>query len=162
MNITAKVLIPNKSWLVNDGRNKIATLNRENSGYRLVSSGQTFQVDTLNEIKERFGIVIPDETIQQETQTFSPENEIYGYPTKGIPTNPLWDVKKKLPIFTKTSRSKCFFCAGYYAVKFSKIWIRSFCPKLITVSRYPYIGPFKTEEEAKNMINSLNRETNNE
>jgi hypothetical protein len=84
-------------------------------------------------------------------------NEIYGYVTNCEPHNPMYDVKKKLPLFTKSDASKSVYCAGYYAIKFDKGWVRSFCPKLITVQRYESRGPFRTELELKQELANVNR-----
>jgi len=79
-------------------------------------------------------------------------NECHGYPTKWAPHNSMYDVQRRLPLFTKSDQSKSLFCAGHYVIKFPKNWVRSFCPKLITIERYPYQGPFKTEEESKEVL----------
>jgi hypothetical protein len=50
------------------------------------------------------------------------------------------------------------YCAGYYVIQFRKGWVKSFCPKLITLERYPYKGPFKTEEEMKTTLSQLSKE----
>lgn len=69
----------------------------------------------------------------------------------------MFDVKRHLPLFTKSNKSKSVYCAGYYIIKFDKGWVKSFCPKLITVERYQYEGPFKTELEMKQRLNNANR-----
>jgi len=76
-------------------------------------------------------------------------NECYNYPTSCTPYNPVYDVRRKLPLFTKSKQSKSLYCAGYYAIKFNKGWVKSFCPKLITIERNPYRGPFKDKNEMK-------------
>ena len=48
----------------------------------------------------------------------------------------MYDVKRKLPLFTKSKKSKSLYCAGYYIIQFEKGWVKSFCPKLITIERY--------------------------
>jgi hypothetical protein len=163
MSITAKVLIPHREWIINNGREKIATLRKNASGYTVLSRGKAYQIHELNEIVDKFGFIIPDEPEHSSGDSDTSAHEVHGFPTKGImPSNPLWDVARKLPIFTKTNRSKCFFCAGYYAIKFSNLWIKCNCPKFLTITRYPYAGPYKTEEEATAAVNSLNRESHNE
>ena len=69
----------------------------------------------------------------------------------------VYDVKKKLPLFTKSKKSKSLYSAGYYIIKFEKGWVRSFCPKLITLERYPNKGPFKTTLEMKQELANANR-----
>ena len=82
--------------------------------------------------------------------------EIYGYPTPHRPHNVLFDVQKHLPIFTKTAKSKSFFCAGYYIVKYSSTWVRAYCPKMITLNRYEYQGPFKSAERMLEAMKEAN------
>ena len=158
MILTAKQLIPNKSWIVENGREKVATLNKNKKGYTLTSRGKKFEAHDLTEIKERFGITIPEEVVTHENNT-SNEKEIYGYPVKNKPFNPLWNVKKKLPIYTKSAKSKSLYCAGHYIIQFPKLWVKSFCPKLITLERYPYQGPYKTDDEVKTILNSITKGT---
>jgi len=35
-------------------------------------------------------------------------------------------------------------------------WHRQFCPKLITLNRYAYQGPFKTQERVDNALREIN------
>jgi hypothetical protein len=69
----------------------------------------------------------------------------------------MFDVRKNLPLFTKSEKSKSVYCAGYYIIKFEKGWVKSFCPKLITIERYPYEGPFKTDIEMKQRLSNAKR-----
>jgi len=146
----AKVLIPNKSWLLENDGEKFATLNRDKKGYSILCRGQEVKVHDLKEIKERFGITISEEALkkEKEKQIKSLPSEIYGFPVNGRAYEPLWNVQQRLPIYTKSSKSKSLYCAGYYIVKFRKGWVKGFCPKLITLERNPFQGPFKTKEES--------------
>ena len=74
------------------------------------------------------------------------EHDVYGFPTSSAPSNQVLDVQRYLPIYTKGAKSKSFYCAGYYTVQFNNTWVRAYCPKLITLNRYEFEGPFKTEE----------------
>ena len=84
-------------------------------------------------------------------------HEVHGFPSMCKPYNPMYDVRRKLPLFTKSNQSKSLYCAGYYTIKFDKGWVRSFCPKLITVQRYEYKGPFTTEMELRQVLSNVNR-----
>lgn len=160
MILTAKQLIPNKSWIVEDGKEKVATLNKNKNGYIIMSRGRKFEAHDLTELRERFGINISSEMLKNNDSHV--EKEIYGYPVKSKPYNPVWNVPKKLPIYAKSSKSKSLYCAGYYVINFPKIWGKAFCPKLITLERYPYYGPFKTELEARAVLNAKYNEDKNE
>jgi len=83
-------------------------------------------------------------------------DDVHGFPTSCTPHNPLYDVKQKLPLFTKSTKSKSLYCAGFYIIRFDKGWVKSFCPKAITVERYPYKGPFKTALEMRTELSKAN------
>ena len=84
---------------------------------------------------------------------------MHGYPCSQKPYNPLWNVQKGLPLYTKTPKSKSMFCAGYYIVKFETVnWRKAYCPKIITLQRYPYKGPIKSKTE---MVAQLNEALKN-
>ena len=154
-----KVLVPNKFWIIERGGKKIATLSKEKEGYTLLKRGQKFKGLDLSEIRERFGITIDGTELPNKPEA-SIVNEIYGFPVNCKPHSPLWNVKKKLPIYSKSAKSKSLYCAGYYVIRFKKGWVKSFCPKLITLDRYDYKGPFKTEIEMRSVLNSLSRDQN--
>lgn len=157
---TAKVLVPNKFWILENDGEKFATLSKDKKGYSLLCRGQKIEVHDLTEIKERFGITITEDAIKKEKQTKEKETskEIYGFPVNGKAYEPLWNVQKKLPIYAKSSKSKSLYCAGYYVIKFRKGWVKSFCPKLITLERYPFKGPYRTELEMRTVLNSVSKE----
>ena len=46
-----------------------------------------------------------------------------------------------------------------YLVKFNVNWLKSYCPKIITIERNEYLGPFKTEIEMKAALSNVNRAT---
>jgi len=49
------------------------------------------------------------------------------------------------------------YCAGYYIIQFDKGWVKSFCPKLVTLERYHSKGPFKTDVEMRSELSIANR-----
>jgi hypothetical protein len=85
------------------------------------------------------------------------EVSVYDYPSKFKAFNQIFDVQKKLPLFTKSKKSKSLYCAGYYIIKFEKGWVRSFCPKMLTLDRYPFKGPFRTQLEMKQELANANK-----
>lgn len=73
------------------------------------------------------------------------QEHVFGYPVIKIETFKTQECDN-LPCFTKTVKSKVYFAAGYYGINFDNGgWLDAFCPKLATLRKYPYIGPFKTE-----------------
>ena len=160
MNTVVKVIIPNKSWILEDSGVKLGTLNKEKKGFSFFRKGTKLQLKTLSEVKFQFGSDIfndiPNIVVNKHKKEDIPLF-VYEYPCNSRPYNPIYNVKKKLPIYSKSSKSKSLYCAGHYVIKFRKGWVKSFCPKLITLERYPYYGPFKTEEELKSTLAGLHK-----
>jgi hypothetical protein len=156
--IHAKPVVDGKFWIVEENGNKVGVLKiTEQKKYIFSSKNAITTFDTKKKIVERFG---PEFFIKKtlEKKVKSEEDlEVHGYPTSTLPYNPLFDVKRHLPLFTKSNKSKSIYCAGYYIINFDKGWVRSFCPKLITIERYPYEGPFKTEIEMKHRLSNARK-----
>lgn len=159
MNTTAKILVPNKVWLLEDNGKKLGTLNKEKKGYSFFRKGEKVDIQDLATLKASFGEDLFNNSINliKSSAHLLDFRSIYGYPCRSKPFNPVYNIKKRLPIYAKSSKSKSLFCAGYYIIKFRKGWVRAFCPKLITLERYPYQGPFKTELEMKTILNQVNK-----
>jgi hypothetical protein len=152
-----KVLIPNKSWLIEEKGEKIGTLSKEKSGYSILQNGQKYEIGSAKNVREQLGIDITDELSKNKKVAIPKEltNSVYEFPCSSKPYNPLYNVRKKLPIYAKSTKSKSQYCAGYYVIQFRKGWVKSFCPKLITLERYPFKGPFRTEQEMRQQLNLL-------
>lgn len=156
MNTKAKVLIPNKAWILEEKGIKLGTLNREKIGYSFFRKGKKLELHSLNEVKTTFGVEIFKDVPQIAKKSVN-SMSIYDFPCGNRPYNPVYNLRQKLPIYAKSAKSKSLYCAGYYIIQFRKGWVKSFCPKLITLERYPYQGPFKTEQEMKTILNQVNK-----
>jgi hypothetical protein len=158
MNAVTKTLVPNKSWIVEDEGVKIGTLNKEKKGFTFYRKGTKIDVKDMNEIKHKFGVAQLEQTLKKvKVNPTEQDLAVYDYPCASRPHNPVYNIVKKLPIYAKSSKSKSLYCAGYYVIKFRKGWVKSFCPKLITLERYTYQGPFKTEIEMKSALNIVGK-----
>lgn len=158
MTTIAKPLVPNKSWLLETDGLKIGTLSKERSSYSILKDGKKISVGTAKDVKEKLGIVFFD--IAKPAKVEVNEHTVYDYPCGSKPYGSVYDVRKRLPIYAKSTKSKSQYCAGFYVIKFRKGWVKSFCPKLITLDRYPFHGPFKTEVEMRQMLATLSRKDN--
>jgi hypothetical protein len=154
MSLLAKAVVKNKCWIVEDNGHRVGTILSNGNGVTYVDEQQhREQFASLKLLSDRYNIIVdkgPPKKIVTEA------HDVYGYPCEYKANNILWDVKHKLPIFTKGSKSKSFFCAGYYIVKFNNGWVKSYCPKLITLNRYPYAGPYDTVEEMQERLRIAN------
>ncbi len=153
----AKNLIPEKEWVITENQKKLGSIIRNKKGYNFLLKGKVISFKSLIEAKEILGIVSFEEILKKNKQNKEGTYLIYDYPCSSKPYEPVYNLKKRLPLFAKSAKSKSQYCAGYYIIKFRKGWVKSFCPKLITLDRYPYYGPFKTEYEMKNQLNKINK-----
>jgi hypothetical protein len=152
--IYAKPIVDGKFWIVEQDGEKIATLHKkENNKFILSSTNGEIMFNESEELTSKFGnafFLSSSEPAKVSTETY----EFHGFPTSCAPYNAMFDVRRKLPLFTKSAQSKSLYGAGYYIIKFDKGWVKSFCPKAITVERYPYKGPFKSELEMKMVLSN--------
>jgi hypothetical protein len=155
--IHAKPIVDGKFWIVEEDGERVGTLRlKEDNKFILSGKGGEKFFSKKSELTEAFGKqFFPTSKVKTTLSTNSEVREVYGYPTSCFPHNPIYNVQKHLPLFTKSEDSKSLYCAGYYTIKFDKGWVRSFCPKLITIERYPYYGPFKTELEMKQVLSNV-------
>lgn len=158
MNTIAKVLIPNKSWLIEEEGVKLGTLNKEKKGFSLLRDGERFELGSIKNVKEQLGIKFIDTSTNVTKNIKQNEYSVYDFPCSSKPYGPLYNVRQKLPIYAKSTKSKSQYCAGYYVIKFRKGWVKSWCPKLITLERYPYQGPYRTETEMRSVLNILGKQ----
>jgi hypothetical protein len=146
MNAVAKPIVKNKYWIVESNGNKVATIQAvEEGGFAFVHDDTREKFASIKMISKKYNI----EFVKADKPKSAKNSDVYGYPCKGNCYNEIYDVARRLPIYTKTQKSRSYFCAGHYLIKFNNTWIKEFSPKLITLNRYEFVGPFKTEAEAQ-------------
>ena len=154
MAINAKEVLKDKFWIVEDNGVRVGTLSIAEDQYMLSDSKGTKFFKNTRQLQKSFNNSINWTKLDiKETSA----KEVNGFPTSCEPFNNMFDVKRKLPLFTKSEKSKSLYCAGYYIIRFDKGWVKSFCPKLITVERYETHGPFKTEIEMRQELSRVNK-----
>lgn len=155
-NLQAKQLVPNKFWIVQNHGEKVGTLAKEKKGFVLVTPQDKIHFENVDKVYETFGKDFFEQTMAKKTKD-SKVMEVYNFPTSTPAFNPLFDVQNNLPLYSKSKKSKSLYCAGYYTIRFAKGWVKSFCPKLITLQRYEYKGPFKTELEMRQVLANVSK-----
>lgn len=150
MTLVAKPVIKDQYWVVTDGSRKVGNVISDGTGFDVKLDGRLHHYNNTTDVtkftKIRFQ---PMKTNKTKAQVPYPE---FPRPIKIY--NSIFDIKRKLHLFTKTSKSKCFHVAGYFIIKQNDHNQVIFCPKYIFIQRYEYLGPFKTEIEANNLINN--------
>ena len=158
MTLKAKPILKDKFWIVENEHERIGTLSWNDDRYMFSNNTETCFFDNKRQMKKKFGTEIVWSDISPPTSV-TPNDQtllVHGFPTRVFPYNTMYDIKQKLPLFTKSKHSKSTYCAGYYIICYDKGWTKSFCPKLITVQRYETKGPFKTELEMRQELRSAN------
>ena len=157
MTFKAKSVLKDKFWIIENNEQLVGTMSWNDDRYMFSTTGETCFFDNKRQINQRFGSEIVWTDLSTPKEVTQEDLVIYEFPTSVTPYNTMYDVQRKLPLFTKSAKSKSLYCAGYYIIHFDKGWVKSFCPKLITVERYETKGPFRTEIE---MRQELSRATN--
>ncbi len=145
--IKATPVISDEFWILKEQNQKVGELTADEDGsYSLRINGQVHSLGTnLEEIKKVDGLEF-DELNTQVIPTHS-KNSVYGFPADATVYNPVYDVKNRMALFTKSPESKSWYAAGYFQLKQHRDWELVFCPKLILLERYDYFGPAKDPED---------------
>lgn len=143
--ILAKPVVENQYWILKKNNRKIGELEVTENGNCIIKiHDNVVSYKTVKMAREAVNI----EFELPEKATPVPENIVYGHDVEGTVYNPLWDVKRRLPLFTRDTKSKSWFAAGWYRVRQHRKWKIVQHPKLISLERYEYQGPFFNKEEA--------------
>jgi len=156
MTVKAKEVLDGKFWIIEDEGVRVGTLSVAEDKFMFSGSDGTRFYDNEKQLKKYFGKDMLWSKLNITETDVKDNLEIHGFSTSTKPFNSMYDVKRKLPLFTKSEKSKSLYCAGYYIIHFDKGWVKSFCPKLITVERYETRGPFKTEIEMRQELSRAN------
>ena len=150
MNLIAKPIVKNKLWVVTNGTQKVGNVEVTTDGYSLKLGEHELTAKSTNDISKIASIDF------QNIYTSTINKLPYAiWPTTGKTYNDLFDIKRKLHVYTKDIDSKCYYAAGYFRVKMEGQWTNMFCPKYIFVQRYPYVGPFVTEAQLDEQESSI-------
>lgn len=146
MTLIAKPVIDKQFWILQENNNKVGNIEACDGGYQVKINNQVIaQYKTIKLVERNINVTF--ETVPKPEKKTS--NIVHGYQAAGRVYNPVWDVPQKLPVYTKTKKSKSWYAAGWYTVKKGRHWTAEQDPKLIVLKRYPYHGPYHTKKEAE-------------
>ena len=146
--IQAKTVVNNKFWILQNQGRKVGELNLEQEGYRVKTVRGTQLFKDIKSLDIEF------DNINIQTTSTQSTTDVEGYPAAGRVHNHVWDVQKKLPLYTKDPDSKSQFAAGWYNITMKGKTKKVFCPKLIILERNEYEGPY-VEEPGKSIFYDL-------
>lgn len=139
-----------QSWLVlNDGV-KVAAVHKSEDGFILAKDGNVHNLGSARNVRKQLGV--KDWEPGEFVESSSIRADLDGYPVD-LETyfNAAIEVQRRLPVYTSEPNSKCYFAAGWYRIRVKGRDRVTFCPKLLTLNRNQFWGPFHTESEAENL-----------
>lgn len=145
----ARALIDDKFWLIERDGMKIGTLQKLDAGYTSFIEGEKKIFQSLSDVIKTLNVEFQKKVKVVDTEE---SYNVMGYPCSEKPYNEALNIAKKLPIYTKTPTTKSLYAAGYYNIRFEKGWSEAFCPKLITLEKNFFRGPFKSRMEARAVL----------
>lgn len=146
MTLIAKPVIDKQFWILQDGNEKVGNVEACAGGYQVKINNQVAQFKTIKMVERKVNIhFVPSIKTKKASES---KNLVHGYQAVGRVFNPMWDLKLRAPIYTKTNKSKSWYAAGWYLVRRGRHWSTVQDPKLIMLQRYPYRGPYHQEQEA--------------
>lgn len=152
----AKPIVDNRFWILEDpDQGRIGTM-------QTVDQGIQVNVQGLIKIYKNFQHAAQELNLQTATdckvETKSDPKIWYsnGYPINTQPYNEMYNAQLGLSMYTKTERSKSFYAAGYYIIKFDFAWAQAYCPKVVTLKNNPYAGPYRTRLEMQEQLRKHN------
>lgn len=152
--LQAQEIIAGKFWIVMSTHGKVGTLRKTSAGYTLFDQRNNTTI-TYDNFEQAF----TEKSKSQDTDFSGNIVTVDGYSTgvnKAYPVD-----HTTLPVFKKTENGKAIYAAGYYIVKFSGMgWQHAFAPKLSTLDKYNYKGPFLTEWEMNLELRKHRRNAN--
>jgi len=150
MNLLAKNILPEKFWIIEDESNtKLGTIQVSPQRVKVVLDGGNYIYADFDSALSSHDILTSTDPINEAKVN---THNVNDYPAKDQPFNEMYDAIHGLPMYTKTEKSKCFYAAGYYIIHFNFAWAPAYCPKVITLNRNEFCGPYKTEIEMKEQL----------
>ena len=150
-NLVAKPIIKDQYWVVTDGDKKVGNVIATGSGFDVIVNGKNLHYENTSEIQKKNQI----EFLKVKTLKSKSDRPYAEFPTTDKVYNSMMDVKRKLHLYTKSIKSKCFHAAGWYVMNHTGQNKVVFCPKYIFIKKYQYTGPYRSRLEAENQINSI-------
>jgi len=140
--LIAKPVVKDKFWVITDGKEKVGNVIASPEGYDLKLNGSVEHFKNTAAIKKQLKIDFTSIKIEKNKPL-----PFQVYPTPKRIYNSIFDIQRKIHLFTKSNNSKCYHAAGWFNFPENEELGIQFCPKYIFIQRYKYVGPFKSVEE---------------
>lgn len=149
--------ITDNSWLLltDDETTKVGLLSENGGKITLIAASEKTTFDTRDDVNTFFKEDIFSRQVEREdTQK---EYTVKGYPVNVTEPHEPKDYTglPALPLYSKSANSEVLHCAGHYCVKFPGGWTKRYCPKLVTLQKYEWHGPYKNMSDTKLQFSTL-------
>lgn len=142
--ITAKTVVDRNYWILTQGDAKIGAITAGSDGYTVTIRGRRQQFADMRRLKTGLKIDLPALPRPGRLD----HTHVHGFDAGCRVHNGMWHVQLRIPVFTKSAKSRSWYAAGWYAVQQARSWKIVRNPKLILLQRYKFQGPFHSREEA--------------
>ena len=143
--ILAKPVIDQQYWILKQGDRKVGAVEADGDGYVVSMNSNRQRYSSIPTVGNGVNIRFEPAARMPKPDPY----QVHGYDTGCRAHNPVWNVQMRVPLFTRQPKSRSWLAAGWYLVKKHRTWQVMRNPKLILLERYPYQGPFHSEEAAR-------------
>lgn len=155
--------ISDVAWLVHQGEHKLGILNKNvQETFTFIDGKDTVNFKTEKDVKRHFGnLSLFEEQIDEPAQkqdTYYIRGLAIDYPDPFVIDEDHPAYRNDIPLYTKIAGSDVYYAAGFYCIGFGRGWKYANGPKLSTLLKYGYKGPFKNAHDAKIVARRLNKE----
>jgi hypothetical protein len=147
--IVAKPVVKDKFWILKQDDTKVGNIEATNDEYTIRINNLVTRVKNISVIRHDPEFAFDSPNVIKKTTSI---DSVHGYATGCRAYNGVWDVRRRIPLFTKSNKSKSWYAAGWYLIKQRRQWESVRNPKLITLQRYQYQGPFHTQQQAEDTV----------
>lgn len=150
--------LTDQSWLILEDNGNAGFVSMAiDKSYLTIYNHEKLSFKTRQELNSFFNAGDLFSTEQKRVKCLNTNSAVF---VKGFPTNRVQVVvintDSSLPLYRKNSVSEVDYAAGYFCIKRNR-WTVTFCPKGSTLAKCPYVGPFRTEQEALASLSTLQR-----
>ena len=142
--------ITEESWILLSGGNRLALIYKTKNQFTVIGSLNQKIFNDISELEKFLGGKLVVEEFTTSEALTEEVSEIFGFPIKHA--NVFEPESEPIPCYRRSINSDVKIAAGYYGILFSTGWIASFCPKLDTLHKHLYIGPFGTKLQMNHEI----------
>ena len=120
--------------------------------YTVLQTDKKFKFESKEKMFEHFGAFRFLQRAEKQHDT-----KVAGFP---VLQDEVFNVDEtaEIPSFTKTANSNTKHAAGHWGIKFSDQYVTSFCPRVSTLTKYEYVGPYTDRIIAQSEVKRANKQ----